>query len=98
MDSGYRGRDALSLAAEQGNEEVVRTELNDSADPNMQDARDGRSPLSRAAENGHENVVKVLLEFNANVNAVDGSSLPASSTIPAPGETFSSLLPDKNAN
>lgn len=98
MNSGYDRRNALSIAAEQGNEQSVRMQLNDSADPNMQDAHDGRSLLSRAAENGHQGIVKALLEFDANVNAVDGSSRSASSAIPVPGETVSSVLLDKVAD
>jgi ankyrin repeat protein len=55
------GQTPLSLAAEDGNKEMV-TLLLYKVVPDSKDARYGRTPFSCAAENGHEVVVKLLLE------------------------------------
>jgi ankyrin repeat protein len=56
------GRTPLSLAAENGHEDVVSVLLlNDSVNINNKDIRYLRTPLSWAAGNGHYGVVKLLL-------------------------------------
>ena len=61
----YHGNTALTWAAKQGHEGVVRLLLERrDVNANIPDTKDGRTPLSWAAENGHEGVVKMLLERN----------------------------------
>ncbi len=52
---------ALHLAAENGQEAVVRLLLEKGAELESKDKKNGRTPLLWAARNGHEAVVKLLL-------------------------------------
>ena len=67
------GRTPLSLAAGQGNLDLVKLLLKAGAVINTRDIRHGLSPLQWAALEGHKFVVELLLENGAEVN-VRGSS------------------------
>lgn len=61
------GSCALSIAAERGNEEIVRLLLEQRAEVNMQD-RLGRTALAFAAHSGHVGVIQLLLQNHADVS------------------------------
>jgi ankyrin repeat protein len=63
------GQTALTMAAWNGNHEMVNLLLNapKRADPNKSN-RQGETPLHRAAERGHTETVQVLLTHSANPN------------------------------
>ncbi|KAK3115867.1 hypothetical protein LTR53_004367 [Teratosphaeriaceae sp. CCFEE 6253] len=61
---GSMGRDALSLAAEEGVTEVVRVLLARRASVHVKD-REERTALSRAAQHGHLEIVRLLLDQGA---------------------------------
>ncbi|KAM0490737.1 hypothetical protein ACHAP8_011282 [Fusarium lateritium] len=64
----YKGRTAISLAAEEGHEAVVRLLLQNGAVP----GHEGPTLLSFAAISGNENVVKLLLDANRDeLNSLD---------------------------
>ena len=80
------GRSALSWAAGEGHEAVVKQLLGKGAKADLKAIvkllfkkgakvnskdKDGRTPLSWAAENGHEAVVKLLLEKGAELESKD---------------------------
>ena len=66
-----RGRTALSDAAEQGNEILVKLLIEKGANTDTKDER-GRSPLSLAAVKGYEAVIELLLlEHTTNPNSRD---------------------------
>ena len=67
------GRTALSWAAAEGHEDVVKQLLQlEDIDPNVVDTEYGRTPLWWAAERGHEGVVRMLLErADINLNPAD---------------------------
>ena len=57
------GNTALTWAARQGNDGVVKVLLErEDVNPNQADTECGRTPLLWAAEKGHKEVVKILLE------------------------------------
>ncbi|QYT04235.1 Ankyrin repeat protein [Trichoderma simmonsii] len=64
------GRTALSWAAKNGHEAVVKLLLEQSADIDSKDNGE-QTPLSLAAENGHEAVVGLLLEKGAKAESKD---------------------------
>jgi len=64
----------LALAAESGQEEIVRTLLQAGADPNVGGAT---SPLEAAVVEGHVEIVRVLIDAGADVNqAVEDGFTP----------------------
>jgi hypothetical protein len=67
------GRTPLSLAAEQGNLDLVKFLLNASAGINTRDIRYGLSPLQWAALEGRRSTVELLLKNGAEVNVSDSS-------------------------
>ncbi|KAL3444601.1 hypothetical protein BJX65DRAFT_283211 [Aspergillus insuetus] len=78
LDTLYKGRTALSFAAEKGNLWIVKTLLGHSAIVNAKD-NGGRTALSYAAQQLDEAIIEVLLEGGANPNEADGKKrTPAS--------------------
>ena len=75
--AGFLRHTPLTLAAENGHEEVVKILLEgEEVDPD-QPGPDGQTPLSLAAANGHEGVVKILLrheEVNTNEPDIIGGT------------------------
>jgi ankyrin repeat protein len=67
------GRTPLSLAAEQGNLNLVKLLLNTGANISTRDNRYGLSPLHWAAFEGRKSTVEFLLERGADVNISDSS-------------------------
>lgn len=69
------GWTALTLAAELGDEEAIRQNLEDGANVDVPD-ESGRSALSRACFHGHDTAVAALLEAGASVylSNSDGST------------------------
>lgn len=66
-------RTPLQMAAEIGDEQIVRRLLDVGADVDAEPAKySGRTALQAAAAMGHEGVVVLLLEANADVNAAPG--------------------------
>ena len=58
---------ALSEAAVNGHDEIVKLLLEEGADPNTCNDH-GRSPLWRAAFNGHTTTVQLLLQSGADAD------------------------------
>ena len=71
--ANYIGSTALVLAAQRGQEGVVKALLErKEVNPNLGDTKYGRAPLWLAARSGHEGVVKILSERNdVNPNQAD---------------------------
>ena len=70
------GSNALTVAAEYNQEEVVKLLLANGANANLANIR-GITPLMNASANGHENIVKLLLDNGADVNAKSHNGLTA---------------------
>ncbi|RYP44175.1 hypothetical protein DL768_009323 [Monosporascus sp. mg162] len=64
------GRTALSHAAEEGHETIVKLLLEKDVNPDSKDSN-GRTPLSHAADGGHKTIVKLLLEKDVNPDSKD---------------------------
>lgn len=64
------GRNALFLAAWEGDIRPVRTLLAHGADPNSGAEHDGWTALHKAAEMGHLDIVRALIEASANVTTL----------------------------
>jgi len=71
--ANYIGSTALTLAAQRGQEGIVKVLLErKEVNPNQGDTKHGRTPLWLAARNGHQGVVKMLLDRDdVNLNQVD---------------------------
>ena len=65
-----RWQTPLMLAAEQGNEAIVKLLLESGSATKSRD-KTGRTPLGLAARNGHEAVVKILLDNGAAIESKD---------------------------
>ncbi|PHH75608.1 hypothetical protein CDD82_4380 [Ophiocordyceps australis] len=63
------GRTALSYAAENRHEAILKLLLERGADTEVKSSYPHRTPLSYAAENGHEAILKLLLERGADTEA-----------------------------
>lgn len=61
---------ALSVAARNGHELVIKSLLEHGAAVNQVNKQDGKFSLILAVINGHEPVVKLLLEHGANPNQI----------------------------
>ena len=70
-DSGYS---ALHFAAQASSETIVKTLLENGADPNLQ-ARDGRAPLHIAAKLRFFEIAEELLTNGANIDLLDNEGL-----------------------
>jgi len=65
------GRFPLPLAAEMGDDILVRNMIRKGGDPNLKSGKDENTPLILAAAKGHGKVVKVLLENGADREVVN---------------------------
>lgn len=70
QDSDAEGHTALSWAAANGHEFVVRQLLENRADIELM-SKTGYTPLIWAVMNGHEDVVRLLLDNGADINSTD---------------------------
>ncbi|KAJ4379967.1 hypothetical protein N0V86_004273 [Didymella sp. IMI 355093] len=99
VNSKYRyDTSALYLAAEKGNEAMVRVLLDNGADVNMQDGRYGTAILIASAR-GHKEVAKLLLDRGADINLQGGNYGNALQAAAVDGhKDVVELLLDRGAN
>ena len=62
---------ALHIAAEHGQTEIVKFLIRHGMNEDMKAGYDRKTPLILAAENGHQYTVDALLDENAEINARD---------------------------
>ncbi|KAI1734173.1 ankyrin repeat-containing domain protein [Xylaria scruposa] len=92
------GRTALSWAAEDGNEAIVRILLDRGANTQSKDGY-GRTPLSYASWAGHKAVAKMLLDKGADIESKDREGMTSLSYASWAGhKTVAKLLLDKGAD
>lgn len=65
------GRTPLHLAAQRGQEEIVRLLLKEGADVDARNTADSATPLHFAAENGHLSIVRLLVDAGSPLEAAD---------------------------
>jgi ankyrin repeat protein len=60
----FAGQTPLAMAAQNGDENIVRLLIASKADPNIKDLKYSMTPLSWAAAKGHHGIVKLLLAID----------------------------------